>query len=55
MLENAFQSLQECQCHTLPVIDDGHLLGLLTAENVAEALMIQEALRQRQTHRAPPI
>ena len=45
MLENAFQSLHECQCHTLPVMEGDRLLGLLTAENVAEALMIQAALR----------
>jgi hypothetical protein len=55
MLEKAFQGLQECQCHTLPVVENGRLLGLLTAENVTEALMIQEALRQRQTARHAPI
>ncbi len=31
---------------TLPVVQDGRLLGLLTADNVAEVLMIQEALRE---------
>jgi Zn-dependent protease/CBS domain-containing protein len=45
MLERAFERLQECHCHTLPVVRNGELVGLLTSENVTEALMIQEALR----------
>ncbi len=56
MLERAFERLQECQCHTLPVVQDGRLLGLLTGDNVAEALMIQQALRDlaaRRDGRAP--
>ena len=31
---------------TLPVVKDGRLLGLLTADHLAEVLMIQEALRE---------
>jgi predicted transcriptional regulator len=48
MLERAFERLQECHCHTLPVLHNGELVGLLTSENVTEALMIQEALRVMQ-------
>ncbi len=44
MLELAFARLQRCQCHTLPVVQAGQLIGLLTAENVGEFLMIQSAL-----------
>jgi CBS-domain-containing membrane protein len=44
MLETAFQRLQSCQCHTLPVLRGGRLVGLLTADNVGEFLMIQTAL-----------
>lgn len=45
MLENAFTRLQECQCHTMPVIHNGELVGLLTMENVGEFLAIKTALR----------
>jgi Zn-dependent protease len=44
MLHTAFTKLQECQCRILPVVDDqGRLIGLLTADTVAEVLMIREA------------
>jgi predicted transcriptional regulator len=46
MLQSAFAKLQDCQCHTLPVVQDGRLLGLVTADNLAEVLMIQEAMRE---------
>lgn len=49
MLESAFQRLQECACHTMPVLHDGRLVGLLTMENVGEYFMIQSALKK-----APP-
>ena len=52
MLESAFTKLQECNCHTLPVVDDGRLLGLMTADNLAEVLMIQESLREANRRRA---
>jgi Zn-dependent protease/predicted transcriptional regulator len=54
MLETAFMKLQECNCHTLPVVHDGRLLGLLTSDNLAEVLMIQESLREASRRRAPP-
>ena len=44
MLEGAFQRLQECACHTVPVLQNGQLVGLLTAENVGEFMMIRTAL-----------
>ena len=46
MLETAFQALQACECHTLPVVRDGRLLGLVTMDNVGEFLMIQSALKE---------
>jgi Zn-dependent protease/CBS domain-containing protein len=46
MLQTAFGRLQDGRCRTLPVVKDGRLLGLLTAENLAEVLMIQQALRE---------
>ena len=46
MLEPAFARLQACNCHTMPVISRGQLVGLLTSDNIGEFLMIQSALRQ---------
>ncbi|MDZ7292001.1 MAG: site-2 protease family protein [candidate division KSB1 bacterium] len=45
MLETAFTRLQTCACHTLPVVSDQQLIGLVTMDNVGEFLMIQSALR----------
>ena len=47
MLEGALQRLQECACHTLPVLQDRKLVGLLTAENLGEFPMIRTALNGR--------
>jgi len=44
MLESAFQRLQGCECHTLPVTRGGQLAGLLTMDNVGEFVLIQSAL-----------
>jgi CBS domain-containing protein len=46
MLESAFARLRECDCHSLPVVFGGDLVGLVTMENVGEFLMIQSALRR---------
>jgi len=46
MLQTTFARLQEGHGRTLPVVKDGRLLGLLTADNLAEVLMIQQALRE---------
>jgi Zn-dependent protease len=46
MLHTALARLQECECHTLPVVQDGRLVGLMTTDNLAEVLMIQQSLSQ---------
>jgi Zn-dependent protease/CBS domain-containing protein len=46
MLFTAFNRLQECECRALPVVENGQLVGLITADSVAEVLMIQESLRR---------
>ena len=46
MLEPAFTRLQACNCHTMPVISRGQLVGLLTSDNIGEFLMIQAAIGQ---------
>jgi Zn-dependent protease/CBS domain-containing protein len=43
MLEDVFRRIQECGCRTAPVIHSGELVGLVTADNIAEFLMIQSA------------
>ena len=43
----AFARLQECDCHTLPVVQDGRLVGLVMADNLAEVfVIIQEAAKR---------
>jgi CBS-domain-containing membrane protein len=44
LLQTALARLQNCDCHTLLVLQEGRLLGLVTADHLAEVLMIQEAL-----------
>ena len=45
MLEQVFERMQNCACRSLPVVRNGHLFGLITAENVGEFIMVQSALR----------
>jgi CBS domain-containing protein len=47
MLEQAFARLQACACPVLPVLQDGRLVGLLTADNVGEFVMLRTALATR--------
>lgn len=44
MLEGAMARLQTCQCHTLPVLQQGKMVGLVTMDNIGEFVMIQSAL-----------
>jgi len=52
MLEPAFNRLQSCNCGLFPVLRNGQLVGLLTAENIGEFLMIQAA-RERRDRKQP--
>jgi Zn-dependent protease/predicted transcriptional regulator len=45
MVEKALMRLQESGSKTLPVTHGGGLVGLITAENITEFLMIRSALR----------
>ncbi len=45
MLETAFQRLQQCNCHTMPVLRQGRIAGLLTMDNLGEYLLIQAAMK----------
>ena len=46
MLERAIAALRTCKCRSLPVEHNGHLVGMLTLDNVGEFIMIESALRQ---------
>jgi len=46
MMEIVFARLQSCACHSLPVTQDGRLIGVIDADNIGEFLMIQSALRK---------
>ena len=54
MLDFAFQKLSSCQCHTIPVINDNRLVGLLTMDNVGEFVRIQSALEHQGRHSGLP-
>jgi Zn-dependent protease len=51
--EEVLARLKSCGCHSLPVIRDGHLLGVLTMDNVGEYIMVQVALRGTKTEFVP--
>ena len=50
MLDGALRKLSHCRCHTLPVLRDGRLVGLLTMDNVGEFVRIQAALEKRRSY-----
>jgi Zn-dependent protease/CBS domain-containing protein len=45
LADDVLARLKSCGCHSLPVIRDGRLLGVLTMDNVGEYMMVQAALR----------
>jgi len=49
-LERAMTRLQRCHCHTLPVMRDNELVGILTTEKVGEFVMIESAARAGHHH-----
>ena len=48
MAERVLVQLQDCKCHTLPVVKNGGLVGIFTMENVGEFMMIHTALHGEQ-------
>ncbi|CAN5923224.1 site-2 protease family protein [soil metagenome] len=46
MLEVAMGRLQECACGAIPVVDEAErVVGMLTATNIGELMMVRDALR----------
>jgi CBS domain-containing protein len=55
MLDRALARLQEGECPVLPVLDGERLVGLLTAENIGELVMIREAIKARRGRVPAPV
>jgi CBS domain-containing protein len=51
--EEVLARLRNCGCHSLPVIREGQLLGVLTMDNVGEYVMVQAALRGEKAEFVP--
>ena len=49
----ALGRLRACGCHSMPVVRDGRLLGVLTMDNVGEYVMVQAALKGEKPQFAP--
>jgi len=47
MLNDISTELQKWNCHTVPVVSNGRLEGLLTMENIGEYFLIDTALQER--------
>jgi Zn-dependent protease/predicted transcriptional regulator len=54
-LDDVLQELQGRDCHTVPVLQRGQLIGLLTMDNVGEFLSVQAALTGRRRPAAAPL
>jgi Zn-dependent protease/CBS domain-containing protein len=51
MLDIALARLEESPCKAMPVVAEGRVIGMITAERVVEMMMIHDALRvARETH-----
>jgi predicted transcriptional regulator len=46
-LEKPYEMLRTEKFSTVPVVREGHLVGMITQENILEWVMINTALRQR--------
>jgi len=53
MVEFVVDRLKAADCPVMPVVKDGKLVGLLTPENIAEMVMVREAVRGRQVPTLP--
>jgi CBS domain-containing protein len=54
LLSAASDKMQMGGLHTVPIVSDGQLVGLLTLENIGEYLMIQSALKVSPQYRREP-
>jgi Zn-dependent protease/predicted transcriptional regulator len=49
MLDTAFARLQDCNCHTMPILHQSQFVGLLTMDNVGEFIRINSILETSNT------
>jgi Zn-dependent protease len=49
MLEGLLPRLESCGCHSVPVVSNGDVVGIMTMEDLGEFLMIQSALKTNRT------
>ena len=54
-LEAAFARLEEVDCRVMPVLENGRLVGLLTAGNLSAYFLVQAAQRRRRRPMPVPI
>ncbi len=45
MLAVALERLEDCACRSIPVLVNGRVVGIVTAENIGELMMVRDALR----------
>lgn len=50
MLEIAFIRLRECTCHTMPILHNSVLVGLVTMDNIGEFIRIQSVLNLTESY-----
>jgi len=48
LLDETYQRLRQSVCPALPVVKGGELVGLLTAENISEYVIVRTAMRARE-------
>ena len=54
MLETMFARLKDCEgCHSVPVVEHGRLVGIVTMDNITELLMVRQALSQARERGQP--
>lgn len=44
LVEQVFARMQNCDCHSLPMVSSGRLIGMITMNSVGEFLLLQAAL-----------
>jgi Zn-dependent protease/CBS domain-containing protein len=53
-LEDTFQRMREAEVQTIPVVELGQIVGLITLENIGEFLMLRTAVDQLHRREAAP-
>ncbi|MEX2178581.1 MAG: site-2 protease family protein [Gemmatimonadaceae bacterium] len=51
--DEALARLKACGCHSMPVMQNGRLLGVLTMDNVGEYVMVRAALKSAKSEFVP--